>query len=122
MRRILRTVAIVVGLACIAGVPSASAQAKTAKAKPAKAMTARGTVKSVGDATLVLDAAGKDMTFTLDNNTKAIARGAGTKARKMGGKGQVTAFVHAGDTVSVMYHDVNGAMHASQVTVTKTKS
>ena len=123
MRRLLRAAVPVFVLAFVIGGAAASAQSTkpAAKAAKPKAMTARGTVKSVGDATLVIDAAGKDMTFTLDGNTKAVARGAGTKATGMGGRGQVTAFVHAGDTVLVSYHDMGGTMHAAQITVTARK-
>jgi hypothetical protein len=112
MRRILCSAATLFLLACVAG-PAASAQS----AAKSKAMTARGSVKSVGDATLVLDAAGKDMTFTLDNATRVVAKGAGTKAKSMGGKGQVTSFVHAGDTVAVTYHQEGSTMLATKVTV-----
>src|SRR5439155_18233488 len=100
MRRMLRAAVPVFVLAFAIGGGAASAQSTkpAAKAAKPKAMTARGTVKSVGDATLVLDAAGKDMTFSLYKDTKAVAKGAGTKAKGMGGKGQITAFVHAGDT------------------------
>jgi hypothetical protein len=122
MRRILRAaVSVFVLSLAIGGVAVAQTAKPAKKAAATKAMTARGTVKSVGDATLVLDAAGKDMTFTLDANTKAVARGAGTKSKAMGGKGQVTAFVHAGDTVTVSYHKTGDTMHASQVSVTARK-
>ena len=116
MRRILHLAATLLVLACVAG-PVASAQSA---AKP-KAMTARGSVKSVGDATLVLDAAGKDMTFALDNATRVVAKGAGTKAKSMGGKGQVTSFVHAGDTVVVTYQEAGATMLATKVTVSSSR-
>lgn len=122
MGRILRTAVTVFALSLAIGVvTSAQSTAPAKKAAAEKAMKVSGMVKSVGDATLVIDAAGKDMSFTLDSNTKAVARGAGTKSKAMGGKGQVTSFVHAGDTVSVSYHTTGATLHASQITVTARK-
>src|SRR4051812_7693518 len=101
MKSNLQMMVLVLAVAMFGGTRAAMAQSTkpSAKAPAAKAMTASGKVKSLGDAMLVLDAAGKDMTFKLDDKTKVIARGAGTKSKTMGGKAQVTAFVHAGDSV-----------------------
>ena|SRR5579871_3668209 len=81
-----------------------------------KTMTASGTVKSVSGNQLVVTSGGKDMTFAVDNTTKFVGKGLGTKASK----GPITATdaVHDGDRVSVSYHDMNGTMHAAQVRVT----
>ena len=84
--------------------------------KAGKTMNASGTVKSVTGNQLVVTGAGKDWTFTLDTTTKFTGKGLSTKS-----KGQpmaATDAVHEGDRVSVSYHDMNGAMHATNVRVT----
>jgi Domain of unknown function (DUF5666) len=85
--------------------------------KPA-AKTASGTVKSVSSSSLVISDAGKDMTFSVDKDTKVIGKGLGTKGAATGGKLAVTDALAAGDMVSVTYHDMGGTMHAATVRVT----
>ena len=85
--------------------------------KPA-AKTVSGTVKSVSASSLVISEAGKDMTFTVDKDTKVIGKGLGTKGAASGGKLAITDAVSSGDNVSVTYHDMGGTMHAATVRVT----
>jgi Domain of unknown function (DUF5666) len=84
---------------------------------PAK--TASGTVKTVSSSSLTItDGGGKDMTFSVDKDTRAIGKGLGTKGAASGGRLSVTDALAAGDKVSVTYHDMNGTMHAATVRVT----
>ena len=85
--------------------------------KPA-AKTATGSVKSVSANSLVISDAGKDMTFTVDKDTKVVGKGLGTKGASSGGKLAITDALSAGDNVSVTYHDMNGTLHAATVRVT----
>ncbi len=78
--------------------------------------TASGTVKSVSGSSLVVTAKGKDMTFAVDSSTKFVGKGLGTKSKA--GSLTATDAVHAGDHVSVAYHDMGGTMHAASVRVT----
>jgi len=86
------------------------------ESKPA-AMTANGTVKSVSGSSLTISDAGKDMTFTVDKDTRVIGKGMGTKGAATGGKLAITDALSNGDKVSVTYHDMNGTMHAATVRV-----
>jgi|KBSSwiStaDraftv2_1062776.scaffolds.fasta_scaffold1512110_2 hypothetical protein len=82
-----------------------------------KTMTAMGTVKTVSASSLVISAAdGKDVTFTLDGNTKFVGKGLSTKSK--GGAMSATDAVAANDKVSVTYHDMGGSLHAANVRVT----
>ena len=87
------------------------------ESKPA-AMTANGTVKSVSGSSLTISDAGKDMTFTVDKETRVIGKGMGTKGAATGGKLAIADALSSGDKVSVTYHDMNGTMHAATVRVT----
>ena len=82
------------------------------------AKTASGTVKSVSAGSLVISEGGKDMTFTVDKDTKVVGKGLGTKGAASGGKLAITDAVSSGDMVSVTYHDMGGTMHAATVRVT----
>jgi ribosome maturation factor RimP len=79
-----------------------------------------GKVKSVDGATLTVSADGKDWSFTVDDKTHIIGRGATTLTRKRKAAGAATYlkdFVHADDEVTVSYHEMGGAMHAGEVRV-----
>jgi hypothetical protein len=95
-----------------------AAQPVTVQAQKAKTMTASGTVKSVSGSSLVVTGGGKDWTFTIDSSTKFTGKGLGTKTKAKGGAIAATDAVHAGDMVSVSYHDMSGTMHAAAVRVT----
>jgi hypothetical protein len=96
-------------LALCAAQSGLQAQGKT------KTQNATGTVKSVSGSELVVTADGKDMTFTVDNSTKFVGKGLGTKASQ--GKLTASDAVATNDRVRVAYHDMNGTMHAATVTV-----
>jgi hypothetical protein len=107
MKRLL--VALSVLALCFAQ-PGLQAQGKT------KTMNMSGTVKSVSGNSLVVSGAdGKDMTFTVDNTTKFVGKGLGTKAKA--GKLTATDAVATNDRVRVAYHDMGGTMHAASVNV-----
>ena len=110
MKRLLMLALAVVAL-CVGQAVGLDAQAKP------KAMNTSGTVKAVTGTSLTVTAAGgKDMTFTIDNTTKFVGKGLGTKSSK----GPITATdaVAAGDKVRVTYHDTGGTLHAANVSVT----
>jgi predicted lipoprotein with Yx(FWY)xxD motif len=110
MKRLVM-IAVAVAALCVGQAVGLDAQAK------AKAMNASGTVKAVtGNSLTVTAAGGKDMTFTIDNTTKFVGKGLGTKAKA----GPITATdaVATGDKVRVTYHDMGGALHAASVSVT----
>lgn len=110
MKRVLLVALSVLGL-CVAAQPVAvHAQ------KAAKSMTASGTVKSVSDTSLTVTAGAKDMTFAIDNSTKFVGKGLGTKSRS--GKLTASTAVGVNDRVSVTYHDMGGTMHAASVRIT----
>jgi hypothetical protein len=119
-------------LACLAAAAvlatgSAFAQAATGQesesksTKPMKTMTAAGTVKSVAmDSLVVTDKSGKDWTFTVDKDTKVIARGGSHMEAEKKAAGEpvmITDAVKEGAKVSVKYHDMDGKMHAASVRV-----
>ena len=116
MKRLL-IVALAVGALFVGQVASVTAQAPAAQAPAAKTktMTANGTVKAVTGNSLTVTASGKDMTFAVDNTTKFVGKGLGTKAKA----GPVTATdaVGNGDRVRVTYHDVGGTLHAANVSI-----
>jgi len=94
-----------------------------ATATEAAAKSSSGTVKSVTASSLSISGSGGggstfDQTFTIDAKTKVIGKGAGTASAAKGGKIAITDLVAAGDKVSVSFHDMGGALHASEVRVT----
>jgi len=110
MKRLLLVALAVVAL-CVGQTVGLDAQGK------AKTMTASGTVKTVtGNSLTVTAAGGKDLTFTVDNSTKFVGKGLGTKAKQ--GPITPTDAVAMGDRVRVTYHDMGGTMHAASVNVT----
>ena len=110
MKRLLIVALAVVAL-CVGQAVGLDAQGKT------KTSTANGTVKAVtGNSLTVTAAGGKDMSFTIDNTTKFVGKGLGTKSKA----GPITATdaVAMGDRVRVTYHDMGGTLHAANVSVT----
>jgi uncharacterized protein DUF5666 len=108
--------------ASIRVLPSPPSASDAADAQSAKTMTASGTVTSVSASSLALKGTGGENTFTIDEKTRVVGTGAGTKGRAMkeaGAKPQVTDFVQTGDTVSVRYREDGGTKHATEVRVTK---
>ena len=80
--------------------------------------TASGKVKSVAAASLVITDNGRDLTFTVDKDTKVAAKGAGTATQAAGGSIAFTKLVGVGDTVSVSYTGTGQAMRATEIRVT----
>src|SRR6476646_3455125 len=104
----------------IADAKAAPAAAAAPAAPAAKAQTAAGVVSALSGSSLTIKGKSGDVTFTVDNKTTVSGTGIGTAARKMteaGAKPTITDLVHDGDSVSVTYHDVDGAKHASVVRI-----
>ena len=104
--------------------PAAPAAAAAPAAPAAKAQTAAGVVSALSGSSLTIKGKSGDVTFTVDNKTTVSGTGIGTAARKMteaGAKPTITDLVHDGDSVSVTYHDVDGAKHASVVRIVQKK-
>jgi len=86
-------------------------------------MLSSGTVQSVGANSITITGGGGGgasfmQTFTIDERTKVYAKGAGTAAAARGGRLPFSQLVGSGDKVSVSYHKMDGALHASDVRVT----
>ena len=99
--------------------PSASAAPQP---PAAKTTSATGAVTAVSSSSLSVKGSSGESTFTIDEKTRIIGTGAGTKGRAMkesGAKPQITDFVSTGDTVSVRYTEDGGTKRASEVRVTK---
>jgi hypothetical protein len=79
----------------------------------------RGTVVSVVADTVVIKAAGKDMTFKVEKTTELVARGAGTAQREAEAKGaggvKLVDFVKPGVGVEVQYKEAGGIMTATEI-------
>jgi hypothetical protein len=119
MRRLFIAAAIV-GLCALVQPSPLQAQGKDKAAKPAakaKVMEATGMVKSVSGTSLTISSGGKDMTFTIDNDTKFVGKGLSTKSATKQGKMTATDAVGVNDRVSVSYHDMGGTMHAADVKI-----
>lgn len=109
---------------------SALAQGGTAKpsappSKGGKMLTARGAVTAVAADSLSVKGTTAEWTFTVDNKTHVVGRGAGTKSSTLKGGGKptvITEFVKVGDTVEVKYHDMGTTKHASTVRVVSAKT
>ena len=110
MKRLVM-IAVAVSALCVGQAVGLDAQAK------AKTMNASGTVKAVtGNSLTVTAADGKDLAFTIDNTTKFVGKGLGTKAKA--GPITPTDAVAPGDKVKVTYHDMGGTLHAANVNIT----
>jgi len=86
-------------------------------------MTSIGTVTSVAADSITISASAGSggtfaQTFTIDPNTKVVAKGAGTAAAAKGGRARFTDLVATGDRVSISYHKMGDTLHASDVRVT----
>jgi hypothetical protein len=108
MRHVV-AVALFALVASLVFAPVASAQTKWV----------RGTVVSVVADTVVVKAAGKDMSFKVDKNTELVARGAGKAQRAAEAQGaagvKLTDFVKPGVGVEVQYKDVGGVLMATDI-------
>jgi Domain of unknown function (DUF5666) len=77
-----------------------------------------GKVKLVTASQLVIDDGGRELSFGISGDTNVLAKGATKATKAAGGSTPITTFVHAGDTVSVSYHEAGAKMMASEVRVT----
>jgi hypothetical protein len=83
---------------------------------PAK--TVHGVVKDISGTSLTItDTANKDLTFTIDEKTRAVGKGLGTATKETGGKAPLSDLIKPGAKVSVTYHEEGGTMTASNVLV-----
>jgi hypothetical protein len=100
----------------VASVPSSA----TTTAAESKSST--GKVTSVSPTALSISgSSGGGVTFTqtfvIDSKTKVIGKGAGTMSEARGGKVSATDLIASGDTVSVSFTEMAGALHANEVRV-----
>ena len=89
-----------------------------AQDKKSKPQTASGIVKSVSSNSLTISSGGKDMTFSIDTNTKVLGKGLSTKSKKTAGKLPTAEAVSVNDQVMVNYQAMSGNLHASVVHIT----
>ncbi len=92
----------------------------SAAAEQAKTMMAQGKVTAATNESLTIDDRGKTLTFTVDASTKLLGKGLSTMMQEKKAKHEAFTFtdgVGVDDMVKVVYHDVDGKMHAAQVTV-----
>ena len=59
----------------------------------------------------------RELTFGINKDTGVVMKGATNATKAAGGSTPITAFVHAGDTVTVIYSDAAGSLVASEVRV-----
>jgi len=103
----------------IRSIPKAPGVAASADA----ALRSNGTVKAMGGDWITINGssgggASFEQTFKIDPTTKVFAKGAGKASAANGGKMSLKDAVANGDHVSISYHKVGDALHASDVHVT----
>ncbi|HYN10026.1 MAG TPA: hypothetical protein VES67_21760 [Vicinamibacterales bacterium] len=99
----------------------AFALAEQAQKPAAKTLTVAGNVTKVAPASLTVKGKTEEWTFTIDKESSVTAKGATTKTLELKAEGKgtkLTDFVKVGDAVTVNYHEVGAAKHASNVRVT----
>jgi len=85
-----------------------------------KTMMAQGKVTAVTNDSLTIEDGSKALTVAVDSSTKLLGKGLSTMMREKKAKNEPFTFtdgVAVDDIVKVVYHDVDGKMHAAQVTV-----
>jgi hypothetical protein len=85
-----------------------------------KTTTVQGKVTAVTNDSLTIMHGADTMTFALDSATKLTGKGIGTLANQKKAKNEpftITDGVATDDLVKVTYHEMEGKMHASQVTI-----
>src|SRR5262249_6582572 len=85
--------------------------------------TAAGTVTGVSASSLTIEGANGGgakftQTYTVDEKTKVVERGASTATAATGGRGTFTDLVGKGDRVSVSFEEAGGGVRASEIRVT----
>jgi hypothetical protein len=89
-------------------------------AEKSKTTTVQGKVTAVTNDSLTISKGADTMTFAVDSATKLVGKGIGTMAAEKKAKNEpltITDGVATDDMVKVTYHEMDGKMHASQVTV-----
>jgi hypothetical protein len=91
----------------------------TAPAIAEDARIARGTIVSMDGRSLVVSAAGHEMTFSIDSKTIVEARGGSTKSARAAAAGKpgpkLDEVLQTGQAVAVTYNDVAGTLHATEI-------
>jgi hypothetical protein len=109
-----RVLPLVLGLLLAGWTGGAVAAQKT------KAMVAQGKVTAATNESLTIEDGSKTLTFAVDGSTKLLGKGLGTMMREKKAKNESFTFtdgVAVDDIVKVSYHDMDGKLHAAQVTV-----
>ena len=102
----------------------AGAIGAAAGAQEAKTSTVQGKVTAVTGSSVTIQHDSDTMTFVVDNTTKVIGKGVGTKREeraKAKEKFTILDAVETDDRVTVKYHEMDGKMHASEVRITQKK-
>lgn len=124
MRRTLFALPLALALVALSHAPLGAQSKKLPEGTmTGKVQHTNGTVDSVTLTSLSIKGsagggASSMRTYTIDSDTKVIARGAGTAAASGGGKVVITDVVAAGDRVSVSYRLMGDKLHATEVRVT----
>jgi Cu/Ag efflux protein CusF len=116
----MRLMSLLVAVAAAANVSLVSAQ--TTAPAPPKGLSMSGIAKSVSRSSLTLDVDGNEITFAVDKTTsvQSSRRGRLTNdlvLRTPDPKQMFTYYVKAGDPVTVIYHQIDGALMLVQVRV-----
>jgi hypothetical protein len=85
-----------------------------------KTKTVQGKVTAVTNDSLTISHGADTMTFALDSATKLTGKGIGTMASEKKAKNEpltITDGVATDDIVKVTYHEMEGKMQASQVSI-----
>ena len=99
-----------------------SSVSSAATTTAAESKSSHGKVTAVSPTSLTISgSSGGGATFTqtfvIDAKTKVIGKGAGTMSKEKGGKVSATDLIASGDSVSVSFSDMSGALHANSVRV-----
>jgi len=89
-------------------------------AQKPKAMMVQGKVTAVTNESLTISHGTDTMTFAVDSATKLVGKGIGTMANEKKAKNEALTIadgVATDDVVKVTYHEMDGKMHAAQITV-----
>ena len=92
----------------------------TLAAEKPKTTVVQGRVTAVSDGSLTITHGSDTMTFAVDASTKVKGKGLGTMMREKKEKKEpftIADGVAKDDLVKVMYHDIEGKLHAAEVTV-----
>ena len=83
-----------------------------------KTMSASGTVTAVSATSLTIKAKSDEWTFTVGDDTKVTGTGASRKTEELKAEKKpavITEYVKVGDPITVRYHEVDKAKHASEI-------